>query len=233
MNVRSIGIIVLLFHSITSAVAQDKTAYSVAKLIVSDDFTRKLDTTKWMTEVAAEPGSSVYTRKGRLVLDTKGGVTVWLNRKLSGNLLITYTRRVLTEGKANDRLSDMNQFWMATDPRNSDLFSREGLFEEYDSLQLYYVGMGGNANTTTRFRKYEGNGQKPLLQEYQDADHLLRSGKEYHIKITVEKGRTSFWVDGKLYFGYDDPVPLKEGYFGFRSTWSRQEIRDFKVYQLE
>lgn len=233
MNVRSVGIIVMLFHSIASSVAQNKTEYSAVKLVVSDDFKRKLDTTKWIAEVAAEPRSSVYTRNGRLVLDTKGGVTVWLNRKLSGKLLITYTRRVLTEGKVNDRLSDMNQFWMATDPRNSDLFTREGVFEEYDSLQLYYVGMGGNTNTTTRFRKYEGNGQKPLLQEYQDADHLLKSGKEYHIKITVDNGSTSYWVDDKLYFRYVDPEPLKEGYFGFRSTWSRQEISDFRVYQLE
>lgn len=67
-------------------------------------------------------------------------------------------------GGKNDRISDLNQFWMANDPNNYNLFTRNGVFEAYDSLQLYYVGMGGNSNTTTQLRKYRGNGQRVLLQ---------------------------------------------------------------------
>ncbi|MBW8686966.1 DUF6250 domain-containing protein [Chitinophaga rhizophila] len=202
------------------------------RLYLSDSFDLPLDTSKWIVETAPAPDSYVYTYNGRLVLDTKGGVTVWLNRKLKGNLHISFTRKVVMEGKVNDRLSDMNVFWMATDPRNGQLFTRNGVFEEYDSLSLYYVGMGGNTNTTTRFRRYDGNGKKPLLQEYLDAMHLLTANKDYQIDITVKNGLVTFAVDNTVFFTYNDPEPLREGYFGFRSTWSRQEIRNFKVSRL-
>jgi rhamnogalacturonan endolyase len=213
-----------------TAKAQQPVTY---KLLFEDDFSLPPDTSRWIQEIAPAPASAVYTENGSLIIDTKGGVTVWLNRRLSGNLMITYTRKVLLDGKVNDRLSDLNQFWMATDPRNGNLFTRSGVFEEYDSLRLYYVGMGGNTNSTTRFRKYDGTGQKTLLKEYLDADHLLQPNREYRIKITVRNGTTTFQVNDVLYFRYEDPDPLTTGYFGFRSTWSRQQIRNFKVYQLE
>lgn len=219
--------------STASAVkAQQAGEFKKGKLLFKDDFQQTLDSNLWIAEIAPRQHSVVHTSNGRLMLDTRGGVTVWLNKRLSGNILIEYKRKVVVEGKENDRLSDLNQFWMAQDPRNSHLFTRTGVFEEYDSLSLYYAGMGGNTNKTTRFRKYEGNGTKPLLQEYKDAAHLLQKGREYVIRTIVKDGVTSFWVDDVCYFKYTDPAPLKEGYFGFRSTWSRQEISDFRVYQL-
>jgi rhamnogalacturonan endolyase len=121
---------------------------------------------------------------------------------------------------------------MAGDPRNKNLFTRAGVLESYDSLQLYYVGMGGNTNKTTRFRKYEGNGERRLLQEYTDAGHLLQANKVYHIVIIVNRDVTSYWVDGQCYFSLKDPALLTPGYFGFRSTKSHQEITHFKVFQL-
>jgi rhamnogalacturonan endolyase len=121
---------------------------------------------------------------------------------------------------------------MARDPHHTNLFTRSGILESYDSLQLYYVGMGGNSNRTTRFRKYEGNGQRTLLQEYTDTAHLLQPNKVYHITIIVKDNTTSFWVDGECYFISNDPALFKEGYFGFRSTKSHQEISKFRVYRL-
>jgi rhamnogalacturonan endolyase len=202
------------------------------KLIFSDDF-NTLDSNLWKAEIAPQPNSTVYTKDGQLFLDTQGGATVWLNKKLSGNIRIEYTRKVLMEGDKNDRLSDFNTFWMATDPGNSNLFIRNGVLESYDSLQLYYVGMGGNTNKTTRFRKYQGNGERTLLKEYTDADHLLQPNKLYTIIVEVKGNMVSYLVDGKLYFSYEDSNVLKEGYFGFRSTKSRQAIEGIKIYQLE
>src|SRR5262249_47262669 len=152
---------------------------------------------------------------------------------LKGNIQIEYDRRILVDTGKNDRLSDCNQFWMATDPNSSNLFTRSGKFEDYDNLQLYYVGMGGNTNKTDRFRKYYPNGTKPVIKEYLDASHLLQANKTYHISIIVKNGTTSFWVNGGNFFTYTDPAPLTSGYFGFRSTWSRQEIKNFSIYQLE
>jgi rhamnogalacturonan endolyase len=202
------------------------------KLIYADNFQKPLNSKTWIAEIEPSAGNSVvYTKNNALVLDTKRGVTVWLNQYLHGNIQIEFDRKVLVDSGKNDRLSDFNQFWMATDPHNKNLFTRNGKFEAYDDLQLYYVGMGGNTNKTTRFRKYDG-GQKPLIKGYLDKQHLLLPNKIYHIKIMVKDKVTSFWVDDVCYFSYADPKPLTGGYFGFRSTWSRQEIKDLKIYQL-
>ncbi|AXY75924.1 methyltransferase [Paraflavitalea soli] len=202
-------------------------------LLFQDDFSKGLDTTAWRSEIDTQGTSSVYVRQGQLVLDIKGGVTTWLNKPLQGNILIEYNRTVLLDGGMHDRVSDLNQFWMATDPRNANLFTRTGVFESYDSLQLYYAGVGGNTNTTTRFRKYHGDGQKPLVQEYLDKAHLLQPNKTYHIQTIVYNGITQFIVDGIPYFTYKDAAPLTSGYFGFRSTGSRQVINEVKVYRIE
>jgi rhamnogalacturonan endolyase len=208
-------------------------SYAVGQtLLYEADFEKGIDKTAWIVEAAPGEDSVLYAKDGKLVIDSKGGITVWLNKRLKGNIQIEYDRTVLIDGKKNDRLSDLNQFWMAQDPRNAKLFTRKGAFEEYDSLQLYYVGMGGNSNTTTRFRKYDGKGNRVLLQEYTEASHLLKPNKKYKIKIIVQNGTTSFWMDGECYIRYNDPQPLHEGYFGFRSTHSRQEVSGFKVYRL-
>jgi rhamnogalacturonan endolyase len=203
------------------------------QLIFTEAFTTPLDTNTWISEISPLPDSKVYTTNGHLMLDTRGGVTVWLNKKLSGNLRIEYTRRVLIDSGKNDRLSDFNMFWMASDPKNSNLFTRNGVLESYDSLQLYYVGMGGNTNSTTRFRKYEGNGERTLLKEYKDPTHLLQANKNYTIVIELIGNTTRYIVDGETWFEYNDPSVLKEGYFGFRSTKSRQAIDSIKIYQLQ
>jgi len=223
---------ILLTHFISFCTIVDA-QFEKGTLIYADDFNDALDSSKWIVEMASAPNSSVYNQKGNLVLDTKGGVTVWFNHLLTNNIRIEYDRKVVVAGGVNDRLSDLNQFWMALDPRNANLFTRSGVLESYDSLQLYYLGMGGNSNRTTRFRKYEGNGQRTLIQEFTDSTHLLQPNKIYHITIIVNNGTTSFWVDDKCYFTYNDPAALKEGYFGFRSTKSRQEVSRFRVYQLQ
>lgn len=202
-----------------------------AKTLIFEDRFDSLDTNLWLAEIAPEPASSYYVKDGKLWLDTYGGVTVWLTAPLEGNIEIQYERTVVSDSGQNDRLSDLNQFWMANDPESSLPFGRTGVFEEYDSLSLYYVGMGGNTNTTTRFRKYEGTGEKPLL--FEKNDHLLEANKTYSIRTVVQDSITSFWVDDELIFSYHDPTPLTSGYFGFRSTHSRQAIGNFRVYRIE
>jgi rhamnogalacturonan endolyase len=201
------------------------------KLLCADNF-NKLDRKLWVAEIAPLPDSKVFVKKGELVLDTQGGVTLWLNKKLKGNIQIEFDRTVLLDSGKNDRLSDLNVFWMATDPRNKNLFTRNGVLESYDSLLLYYVGMGGNSNSTTRFRRYDGKGDRKLLQEYSDRKYLLEPNRKYHITITIKGSTTTFEVDGKTFFSYNDPDVLREGYFGFRSTKSRQMIDNVRVYQL-
>lgn len=199
-------------------------------LLHQDDFEGPL--AGYVSEYAKKPGNVIANHNGALVIDVDSGATVWLDKPLSGNVQISYTRRVMMDGGKNDRLSDLNHFWMAQDPRNASLFTRGGKFEDYDNLTMYYAGMGGNANSSTRLRRY-GNGQRVIVGEHLDAAHLLKPNREYKIDIAVYDGCTRMLVDGREYFSYRDPQPLTSGYFGFRTTQSRHSIDQLKIYQLE
>ncbi len=212
---------------------EKKLSDETEKVIFQSDFSSDLDPEIWKLEIEDPDSSKVEVIDGELVLNTNAGVTVWLDKMLKGDIEITYQREVIMGEGVNDRLSDLNQFWMATDPRNENLFTRSGSFKEYDSLSMYYVGFGGNYNSTTRFRKYYGDGEKPLLFDLRDKAHLLKPNHVYDIKIKVQDGLISYWVDGDLFFQYQDESPLQEGYFGFRSTWSRQAIDNLIIVQLE
>lgn len=201
------------------------------KQLYADDFKGPL--TQWVTEVPKASSSRVEARGSKLLIDVSAGATVWFGQPLSGDYQVSFTRKVIIDGGKNDRLSDFNMFWMARDPANPSMFTRDGMFEQYDKLRLYYAGIGGNTNTTTRFRKYAGNGERELLAEYTDAAHLLQPNRSYAVQIAVYKGCTRVSVDGATVFSYRDPAPLTDGYFGFRTTWSRQEISNFTIHRLD
>ena len=211
----------------TSSIEQ----YIKEQLLYLDNFDQNMK--NWVVETPDSPNSKVDDINGKLVIDVDHGATVWLRKKLSGNILIEYNRKVIINNGQNDRLSDLNQFWMATDPRQENLFTRNGKFSEYDSLLLYYAGIGGNSNSTTRFRKYLGNGDRKLYSDLQDKQHLLQPNKTYLIQIVVYNGTTKVFVDGEQYFSFTDNEPLTEGYFGLRTVKSHQEINNFKVYRLK
>lgn len=199
-------------------------------ILYRDDFSGPLR--GWVAEYARKPGNTVDTRDGRLLMDVDGGATVWLDRPLSGNVLIAFTRRVVVAGGRNDRLSDLNVFWMARDPARANLFTRSGRFEDYDDLTMYYVGIGGNRNTTTRLRRY-GDGRRELVGEYLDIAHLLAPNRDYRVEIAVFDGCTRVRVDGVDWFMVRDPHPLTQGYFGLRTTWSRQTVDDLTIQRLQ
>ena len=45
------------------------------------------------------------------------GLTLWRNEKMSGNTTIEYDASICDTGMPGDRLSDLNCFWMASDPK--------------------------------------------------------------------------------------------------------------------
>ena len=168
------------------------------------------------------------------------GLTLWRNEKMSGNTTIEYDACISDTGKEGDRLSDLNCFWMASDPKfPADIRKRaawrKGIFVNCYSLQLYYLGFGGNHNSTTRFRRYDGNeagvndvnARPKILKEYTDKAHLLEPNKWYHIKITNDNGRVQYFINGERLVDFLDPSPLTEGWFGFRTTAARARIANF------
>lgn len=183
------------------------------------------------------PGGTVSQHDDAIAIEDAGGCTVWLKRKLTAPVEIEYDVTVVSRGGPHDRVSDVNCFWMASDPKSSDGSpfapgqGRSGKFTEYDSLRTYYVGMGGNNNTTTRFRRYDGGGAKPLLPEYdlRARECLLEPNRTYRLRVVARDGVAEFWRDGVRIFSFRDPAPLTSGWFGFRTVQSHLEIRNIKV----
>jgi rhamnogalacturonan endolyase len=201
-------------------------------LLFEDDFSSGQLSDQWMVEKPDSEKNTLSIVDEKLELNSEGGITVWYKQKLKGNILIEYDRVVVMQGGVHDRLSDMNQFWMATDPQNR-MFTRKGDFREYDGMQMYYVGMGGNYNSTTRMRRYDGKTNLRIVGEFTDSVHLLKPNYKYHIEIKTENGVNSFAVNGETYFSFKDDQPFTQGWFAIRSTKSRQWIDNVKIWQLK
>lgn len=173
------------------------------------------------------------------------GLTLWYKQRLTGEYEISYRAKVLMQGGAHDRLSDLNCFWGANDPEHPDnLFAgsqwRQGIFANYKTLKLFYVGYGGNHNTTTRFRQYLGGGPdindsiaRPIIKEYTDPQHLLFPNQWYQIRIQVKEGKTCFYVNGELLF--ECPIKKREGdgHFGLRLLSNHILMTGFQVNKTE
>jgi hypothetical protein len=221
-------ILIILFFGNSNAQETGKTK----RVLWADNFDTALDTAQWFIELSPQINNKVYVEHGQLVLDVANGVTVWWKQKLKNKWVIEFDRTIPIDNHKNDRLSDFNVFWQATDPKTGTLMGRNPAFENYDSLSLYYVGFGGNTNTTTRFRKYQGNGERTILAEYTDSTYLLTPNKTYHCRIVFKKKTMRFYIDDALFFSFRDKKPLKSGYFGFRTTQSRHLIDNFRVHEL-
>ena len=206
---------------------------AAAQLLHADDFAN-LD--NWLPELEA-PGT-IQARNGVLTIDVPAGCTLWFKPELTGPLSIEYQARMIQRGGPNDRVSDLNCFWMATDARSpADLFAthRTGQFADYDQLLTYYVGQGGNSNTTTRFRRYVGTRDlRPLLPAHDLSDRrfLLQPNVTQSIQLIADGGHIQYLRDGKLIFDFHDPAPYTHGRFAFRTTHSHIEFRRFRVQSV-
>jgi hypothetical protein len=205
--------------------ALDRAARPPGPALLRDGFSR-FDARRWRVE--AEDGAArVTAANGALLLEARKGLTVWLDQPLSGHYEIAFTRTVLDDGALGDRLSDLNVFWQAQ--RGAE--ARSGRLDDYDRIPMFYAGIGGNGNTTTRFRRYDGSGARILLGEYTARPWLLRANHPYRIRIVVDAAGTRVFVDNVQYFAATGRVG-QAGYFGLRTTQSRQRVEDFVVYRL-
>ena len=207
--------------------ALDPLARPPGPVLVRDGFER-FDPARWHVEAESDaPSAAAYVRDGALLLEATAGLTVWLAQPLRGHYEIAFTRTVLYEGQPHDRVSDLNVFWHA----QRDGKGASGRLADYDRMPMYYAGIGGNGNTTTRFRRLDGSGARQLLQEYTAAPYLLRANHPYRIRIVVDGAGTRLYVDGVQYFSATGAV-ADSGWFGLRTTKSRQRIADFAVFRL-
>lgn len=195
----------------------------------------------WQIESESPDYRVMFSRDTCEILSPKG-LTLWRKEQMKAGMTVEYDACVVDEGRSGDRLSDMNCFWLASDPNAKDLWARaawrSGIFARCYTLQMYYLGYGGNHNTTTRFRRYDGDeagvedaSKRPaILKEYTDEAHLLKANHWYHVKIESKMGHTRYFIDGECIVDYFDPKPLERGWFGFRTTLSRIRIANFQAY---
>ena len=212
----------------TTPTNQTQTEINDMSVLFMDRFDSDLG--NWVVE--QRPGGQVFLEDGKLVIEDQGGCSVWLRQKLQAPVHIRYRVRASSQA----RVSDINCFWMASEPGHEnehfyDGHLRDGSFASYDVLQTYYVGMGGNYNETTRFRRYSGGGKRPLLPEHDlsDPQYMITPDHLYTIELIAADGKATYIRDGEVLFEFEDPDFLESGWFAFRTVLSRLEIEDFEI----
>jgi len=203
------------------------------KLLYRDDFT---SLENWHIE-AEKPGR-IFAANGVLDIEVPAGVTLWFKPRLEGPLTIEFEATAVSEGGINDQVSDLNVFWMAANVDGQQpvfAHSRSGAFAEYNDLRTYYVGLGGNRNTTSRFRRYIGDPVvRPLLPEH-DLDArsaMLVPGREQTITLIADGSRVEYRRDGDTLFRLEDPAPYTQGWFALRTTYSHLRIRALRIHRI-
>jgi len=212
-------------------------------IIIFSILTLTVQAQTWTVE-SEDCSSSVALNKSEYIdIVAPKGLTLWCNEKMHGNTIIEYEACIVTGGELSkgtpERLSDLNCFWMASEPNGTSVIKnhkkRYGKFVNQYALQLYYMGFGGNYNSTTRFRRYNGDARgidsvqyRPrILKEYTDSAHLLKPNHWYKIRLEQIDGRVRYFIDGECLVDYLDPHPLTSGHFGFRTTLAHARIRNF------
>ena len=202
-------------------------------LLHQDDFESGL--ASWHIE-AEKPGR-ITAHNGVLDIDVPAGVTLWFKPRLEGPVLIEFEATAVAEGGPNDQVSDLNVFWMANnaDGKHPVFASeRSGAFGGYNNLLTYYVGLGGNRNTTTRFRRYIGDPEvRPLLpgHDLSARSAMLVSNRAQTITLIADGPHIEYRRDGARLFQLEDAAPYVNGWFGLRTTYSHLRIRRFRAYR--
>ncbi len=199
-----------------------------------DDFDAGLS--RWHIE--AEKPAKISAANGVLDIDTPAGVTLWFKPKLTGPIAIEFDATAVSEGRVNDEVSDLNVFWMANNRDGTQPVyarARSGRFAEYNDLLTYYVGLGGNRNTTTRFRRYIGDPDiRPMLPEHDLSAPgvLLKPNRKQAIRLVANGKSIEYWRDGERLFHLEDDAPYEDGWFALRTTFSHLRIARFRVFSL-
>ncbi len=202
------------------------------RLLHSDDFS-SLD--QWVIE--SEKPANVRVDHGVADIDAPAGLTLWFRPKLVGPIEIEFDAVAVSHGGPNDQVSDLNVFWMASNRDGSAPFpgQRSGKFADYNDLLTYYVGLGGNRNTTSRFRRYIGDPvQRPLLPEHDltAGDAMLVPNQKQTIVLIADRNTIEYKRDGRTMFRLQDPAAYTQGWFAIRTTWSHLRISRLRIRSL-
>ena len=214
--------------------APEHPSVQFGELLFKDDFREGLK--QWHVELE-KPGV-VAANIGLLNVDVPAGATLWFKPELRGPVAIVFDAMVVSAGGRNDRASDLNCFWMANNRDGvGPIYARKrsGRFADYDDLLAYYASLGGNNNTVTRFRRYNGSPvTRALLPEHDLSapDMLLKANRWQTIVLIARGTQIEYWRNNQRLVQFTDDEPYRKGWFGLRTTQSHLRIEGFRVYAL-
>ncbi|MEM8521825.1 DUF6250 domain-containing protein [Flavobacterium sp. PL12] len=197
-----------------------------------------LTSANWIIE-QQQGGKVEFKNKIIEIIDAKG-CTIWFKHILTGPIQIEYDVTVIGNKGPYDRVSDLNCFWMASDPKNpNDFFkdskNRKGFFPNYHELKQYYVGYGGHDNSKSRFRRYDENKERPLLAEHDlsDKKFMIVPNKKIHVTLIANKNKIQYLRDGEVIFNLNDEMPYTKGYFGIRTVENHMIVENLKISTIK
>src|SRR5690349_8762705 len=108
MILRTASAGLLLAACALAAEAPPGAPFTTGAVLHTDDFRGGL--AQWSVELE-KPGK-VESRGGIVSIDVPAGCTLWFRPELEGGVMIEYEARMVQAGGPNDRVSDLNAFWM-------------------------------------------------------------------------------------------------------------------------
>ncbi|PCI32567.1 MAG: hypothetical protein COB60_09465 [Flavobacteriaceae bacterium] len=227
MVFKNIPFLLVLLSVFSSCKTVHKINYNSNHLTASD----------WVVEQQTG-GTVTFKDKVMEITDAKG-CTVWFKHLLQGPISISYDATIIQHGGPYDRASDLNCFWMATDPNNPENFfknskNRDGKFTNYHELLQYYVGYGGHNNSKTRFRRYNGEQNRPLLAAHDLSDPVFMITPNIPMRVTLvaDGQKVQYLINGNLIFELDDTDPYQKGYFGIRTVNNHMKIENLEIKSI-
>ncbi len=94
------------------------------------------------------------------------------------------------------------------------------------------MGLGGNRNTTTRFRRYIGDPVlRPLLPEHDLSAKaaMLVPNATQTITLIARGSHVEYRRDGEPLFQLEDAAAYQNGWFALRTTYSHLRIERLRI----
>jgi hypothetical protein len=182
---------------------------------------------------AQDPAACVTRAHGQIDIDSAKGITLWYSRALHGPTMISFDAMAVRDGGANDQVSDLNAFWMASERDGSSPSATVRGGSRIMTRCPCIMWDWRQRNTTTRQRRYVGQvGVRPLLPQHDRADSLLVPNVWTHITLIADGAHIAVPRDGQSLFTMDDAAPYTHGWFALRTTWSHLRIRHLSIRPL-
>ncbi|MFC2076686.1 DUF6250 domain-containing protein [candidate division KSB1 bacterium] len=196
-----------------------------------DDFA--LDLRYWWWE-----GGEPKIDDGELCLDGRGPSILWCRIPFRGKISIEYTARAILGLGGNDRLSDLNFYWMTS--HRSKQMDVQQFFESRSAGELdpdgnyraYRLENGGDDNRVTRLVRFDPDSGRTVLVEYRDRNLLLEPNQDYRYRLLIGYWLLEVYRDDELVLRIDDPNLITPGYFGLASQDSHVHFDNVRVDYL-